>query len=138
MSEGDPRLGMFDTSDPTARILDRQALKSIGALPAMPGEAEEKAINPGQCEEQTGSVSRKSTRVTIPSLKALENIPDADHPLGMEAPKTYISHVGTTKTHPQLLKGVLKVDQTSSSHWQTPWGLGTLHYLIKNLSLEGL
>ena len=36
MSEGDPRLGMFDSPDTSGvnQILDRHALKSIGALPA--------------------------------------------------------------------------------------------------------
>jgi histone deacetylase 1/2 len=46
LHEGDPRLGMFGTPDASgvSKILDRQALKSLGALPA--GEAAEFEFEP--------------------------------------------------------------------------------------------
>jgi hypothetical protein len=102
MAEGDPRLGMFDAPDSTGvnKVLDRQALKAIGALPTNLQEAsraspaqtltplQQPDIEQHQVQEFKGPESlavptaRRSSRASKPpaSLKIYERIPWKDYP----------------------------------------------------------
>ena len=97
MAEGDPRLGMFehDTTG-TSKVLDRQALKSIGALPAdmqheakqdlQPPEAKQDLPETHPDEQQASgqpiATVRRSGRATHPpaAFKARDQIPWKDYP----------------------------------------------------------
>ena len=83
MSEGDPRLGMFE-NDVTGfgKVLDRQALKSIGAVPAVESEVVETKLAVDKQAERSSSPIRRSTRPTQPpaSLKIYQQTPWLDYP----------------------------------------------------------
>lgn len=74
LGEGDPRLGMFADSDASGmtKVLDRQALKSIGILPPSSALPEDEP-----CEESTLEPTlRRSSRVRQPPPELL----DYNHP----------------------------------------------------------
>jgi histone deacetylase 1/2 len=83
LAEGDPRLGMFDSSDTSgvSKILDQQALKAIGALPAEKASSnlDDSEIKHNLPSELSQPV-RKSGRARQPSLAAIESTPDRDVP----------------------------------------------------------
>lgn len=68
LEEGDPRLGMFSSQDPSGltKILDRQALKSLGVLPSLP-EAEPNSPGPSDTTSDPETLRRSSRVVVKPS-----------------------------------------------------------------------
>ena len=92
LSEGDPRLGMFESSDTSGitKVLDRQALKTIGALPpaidaAVDSKHEDDEETPTADPPSPPSsppALRRSTRVSQPpsALKSYSQIPWQDYP----------------------------------------------------------
>jgi hypothetical protein len=93
MAEGDPRLGMFDSPDTTGvnQILDRHALKSIGALPGddkvpatLPQCADQdfKQVPQSEAKVSVTHSTRRSSRVSKPppSLTVCNQVPRHDYP----------------------------------------------------------
>jgi hypothetical protein len=96
MTEGDPRLGMFDSPDTSGvnKVLDRQALKSIGAIPAVDDQEVKSFAQPFEQVSHpvpsmpsvsslpSDSALRRTSRVSKPptNLKVYNQIPWQDYP----------------------------------------------------------
>jgi len=135
MAEGDPRLGMFDSPDTSGvnQILDRHALKTIGALPgddnkfapAVPPPAEQVSESLSSTPTATSSVRRSSRPSRLPaSHKLYEQIPWQDYPSNAtsEDPALNLVSVFLALTETQLQTITPKsVDQAlnckSSAQW---------------------
>ena len=89
MSEGDPRLGMFESADSSgmSKVLDRQALKSLGVLPDHEAGVDLDDIKVQRDEVPAAPPSsptapRRSTRASQPpaALKVYDQVPWQDYP----------------------------------------------------------
>jgi transposase InsO family protein len=100
MSEGDPRLGMFADNDSSGftKVLDRHALKSIGALPPNVPEQESPVVFSPPAVTETKTVQepvvvnvpgvRRSSRASKPpaDLARFDQIPWKDYPTQWDSP----------------------------------------------------
>ena len=93
LAEGDARLGMFQSPDTSGvlKVLDRQVLKTIGALPPTtePGGESFPAADEIKVAPSPANTPRRSTRVTQPPAEHqfYDRIPWEDHPTSVDHSK---------------------------------------------------
>jgi len=77
MAEGDPRLGMFADESPLTKVLDRNTLKSIGAIPSTDGNLLEAKSKPPDATRYSVRQTQAPSRLTYsrPSLAEPEDNP---------------------------------------------------------------
>jgi hypothetical protein len=109
LSEGDARLGMFQTPDTsgTLKVLDRQALKTIGALPPStePGGDSIPAVDEIKVHIPQPPTPRRSTRTTQPpaDLQIYDRVPWQDYPSTADHSKPELVLLAFTESELQTI-----------------------------------
>src|SRR4029079_11783743 len=123
LSEGDARLGMFQTPDTsgTLKVLDRQALKTIGALPPStePGGDSIPAVDEIKVHIPQPPTPRRATRTTQPpaDLQIYDRVPWQDYPSTADHSKPELVLLAFTESELQTItpKSAEKALRTKSA-----------------------